>query len=621
MNTAPTDHLPSGNPTVPAQPESDWRWHNPLPQGNDISAVQCLSPAVCISNSGVNLIRTTDQGAHWTVVSFPVPGTPSALTCPSTTVCYAAALNGAAARTSDGGQTWTALATGVTDDSLVAISCPTVTECTAIGSLGSIVVTTDGGRSWVSRRNGAAYYSAFGISCPTPSTCFLANANGLLETVDGGVNWNVVLAHYTADVTCPSDNTCYAGGAQMTYATGDGGRSWAGQSTPTATSQAIACSDQTHCTQTAASPSGDATLLTTVDGRDWIPAASVPAPVAFLAVGCARAAGVCIAGGKTGALFLSTDAGQKWTELDSAVTRYNFDAVSCHGGVFCTAVGYNPQTTTLLVALTRDGGSTWSLPRISGDESLTAVSCPSTTVCVAVGLNAKVVTTHDGGSTWSLTEVDSGSVLNMFVAISCPSDSICYAATQHGLVFKSNDGGLTWLKETDFGIFLRGLDCPSVNVCYAASPAQRDYQNDVLTLVETTVDGGARWSAARLPGLRIWSLSCIDNQDCVGVGTCHAIACAGYQGAVTNDGGATWKGVDSTSSSPYFVSCDSARSCVAVGAAGGGTIPGAIEATGDGGVTWTDEPIVDENLLSGVSCSRGTCWAVGDGGAILSAAA
>lgn len=328
-----------------------------------------------------------------------------------------------------------------------------------------------------------------------------------------------------------------------------------------------------------------------------------------------------MAGGRAGALFLSTDAGQKWTELDSAVTRYNFEAISCQDGVFCVAVGYNPETTTLLVALTRDGGSAWSLPRIPGDESLTAVSCASSSVCVAVGLNAQVVTTHDGGITWKLNEVDSGPVLNMFVAVSCPSDSICYAATQGGLIFKSKDGGLTWAKETGFGILLRGLDCPSVNVCYVASPAQRDYQNDVVTVIVTTVDGGARWSTARVPGVRIWSLSCIDNQNCVGVGTCHSIACAGYQGAVTSGGGATWKGVDSTSSSPYFVSCEAIRSCVAVGAARGGTIPGAIETSSDGGATWSDQPIVDQNLLSGVSCSLGTCWAVGDGAAILSAAA
>ena len=568
----------------------------------------------------MNLIRTTDQGAQWTVIPFPVRGGATAFACPSTTVCYAAAVSGGAARSNDGGRTWMAIQTGVTDDSLVAISCPTVAACVATGSLGSIVATTDGGHTWVPRRNGAAYYSAFGISCPTASTCFLANANGLLETVDGGLTWNVVLAHYIADITCPTEKTCFAGGAQTTYETDDGGRSWVLESTPSATFLGIACSDQTHCTQTATSPSGDAILLATVNGRDWIPTASAPSPIAFIGLGCESGGALCIAGGTIGALFMSTDAGKNWKELDAAVTRYNFGAVSCSDGAFCVAVGYNPETTTLLVALTRNGGSTWSLTHIPGDESLTAVSCASTSVCVAVGLNANVAITQDGGATWKLTEVDSGPVLNMFVGVSCPSASVCYAATQGGLVFKSNDGGLSWVKDADFAIQLRGLDCPGVNVCYVASPVQGPNTRVALTVIGMTVDGGARWSTAKLPGMRISSLSCIDNQHCVGLGTCNGITCIGYQGALTSDGGATWKGIGSTNTSPYFVSCGSPTSCVAVGAAGAGTIPGAIETSSDGGLTWTDQPIIDQNLLRGVSCNRGMCWAVGDGAAILTAA-
>ncbi len=619
-SAAPTDPTPAAIPSSPVATKSTWGWQNPRPQGNDISAVQCPSQTVCIANSGMNLIRTTDQGANWTAVSFPVRGGATALACPSTTVCYAASASGEAARSNDGGRTWTELATGVIGDSLVAISCPTVVDCTATGSLGSIVVTTDGGNTWASRRSGAAYYSAFGTSCPGTSTCFLANANGLLKTVDGGLTWNIVLAHNIADITCPSATTCFAGGVQTTYETNDGGGSRFAESTPGATFRGISCSDQTHCAQTAISPSGDGILLATVDGHNWIPTASAPAPTAFISVACASGGAICIAGGTIGALFLSTDAGQKWRELDSAVTRYNFEAVSCRNRAFCVAVGYNPEQTALLVALTRNGGSTWSMTHIPGDESLTAVSCASSSVCVAVGLNANVLTTRDGGATWKLNELDSGSVLNMFVGVSCPSDSVCYAATQGGLVFKSTDGGLGWVKETDLGIQLRGLDCPGTDVCYVASPVQDPNTPVVLTVIAMTVDGGARWSTAKLPGIRIWSLSCVNDQHCVGLGTCQGRGCNGYQGAMTENGGATWTGIAPTETSPYFVSCGSGTSCVAVGAAGAGAIPGGIETSSDGGLSWSDQPIIDQNLLRGVSCSRGNCWAVGDGAAILTAA-
>jgi len=255
---------------------------------------------------------------------------------------------------------------------------------------------------------------------------------------------------------------------------------------------------------------------------------------------------------------------------------------------------------------------TWAVPAIPGHDVMEAVSCASTSVCVAVGLNATVATTHDGGYTWRVKTITLDHILNMFVGISCPSEAVCYAATRGGLVFKSNDGGMSWDKKADLGINFRGMDCPTTDVCYLASPQIGQ------SVIAMTVDGGARWSAAILPLVLVWSLSCSSDRNCVGVGTCHSIfSCLGYQAVVTTDGGATWRGTDITTNSPEFVSCGSTTICVAVGATGPGEIPGGIQVSSDGGLTWTDQPIIDLSLLRGVSCNLGSCWAVGDRGAIL----
>lgn len=463
---SPTTHAGETPSPLPV-----WQWQNPRPQGNNISAAACLSDTICIAGSGTNLIRTTDKGGHWAVISLPVESVPTALSCPSAAVCFATLASGGAVRTSDGGQTWTELATGVGDDSLVAISCPTTDSCLAIGSLGSVISTSDDGLTWVSRRNGAAYYSAYGISCTTSSRCYLATPNGLFETVNGGITWGLVLAKPVPDVTCPSVTTCFTGGSH-TYRTNDGGGSWEEEDTLSAETQAIACSDESHCIQVVTDTNGEPGFMTTVDGRNWAQTGSAPPSVSLVSLGCAAGHSVCLSGGTAGALFFTGDAGHRWTEVDAAVTRENLAAISCQGGDFCVAVGYNPNMTTLLVVLTRDGGVNWGLTQIPGDDSLTAVSCASTTVCVVVGLNANIATTHDGGRTWKLQNIDAGPSLNMFVAVSCPSDVACYAATQAGIVFKSNDGGISWLKDIDLGIPLRGLDCPSAMVCYAASPQE-----------------------------------------------------------------------------------------------------------------------------------------------------
>lgn len=602
--------LLSINPTSAAG--TDWRWLNPKPQGNTVTAIACSSPTVCLANATREVLRSSDAGSHWTPIAFPLQGGATAFVCPTDTVCYATGATGDAAVSNDGGQTWTPLSTGVVNDFLVAISCPNATTCLAVGDSGSIVGTTDGGQTWVSHRFGPAFYQANSISCPTSTECFLGNSNGLLETTDGGNSWHVVLSQYTQAVSCPSALTCYVAG-NPTYKTVDGGATWSTQTVSSATRYLIACADESHCVQSGNTPVGDAILLATPDGgATWTTSLHVQYPVNFInTIGCTSGL-VCVAGGSLGVMFLSNDGGSNWHELDAAFTQNNFAAISCSGSTFCVAVGGNTDAATLFIAVTHDGGATWTLPRVPVDDSLTGVSCPSTTVCVAVGLNANVASTTDGGATWRVTNVNTGSNLNMFVGVSCPSASTCYAATQGGLVFRSNDGGRSWAKRASFGFNFRGLDCPTTTVCYAGSPQIGQ------SVIEATFDGGARWSGSTLPGVLVWSLSCTDKSHCVGVGACHSIFyCNGYQAVVTANAGKTWQGADPLFDSPQFVSCGSATQCVAVGSAGQGEIPGNIQISNDGGYTWTDLPIIDESLLRGVFCSATTCWAVGDGGAIL----
>jgi len=605
--------LASALPISPASAAgTTWRWLNPQPQGNTVTAIACSSPSVCVANATHEVLRSGDAGTHWAQVSFPLQGGATAFSCPSETVCYATGATGDAAVSTDAGQTWTALTTGVVNDFLVAISCSSTSTCFAVGDSGSIVGTTDGGQTWVSHQNGPAFYQAMSISCPTSTQCLLGSSNGLLETTDGGNSWAVVLRQWTQAVSCPSASVCYVAG-NPTYKTVDGGATWSAQAVSGATRYLISCADESHCLQSGNTPVGDAILLATADGGStWTTTLHVQYPVNFInTIGCTTGL-VCVAGGSLGVLYLSSDGGLNWSELDTAFTRNNFAAISCSGGSFCVAVGGSTDAATLFIAVTHDGGASWALPTVLVDDSLTGVSCPSTQVCVAVGLNANVASTTDGGATWHVTNVSTGTNLNMFVGVSCPSTLICYAATQGGLLFRSTDGGRSWAKRSSFPFNFRGLDCPTTTVCYVVSPQIGQ------SVVETTIDGGARWSRSTLSGVLVWSISCTDKSHCVGVGTCHSIFyCIGFQAVVTTDAGKTWQGTDPLFDSPQFVSCGSASQCVAVGSAGQGEIPGNIQISNDGGFTWSDLALIDDSLLRGVSCSATRCWAVGDGGAIL----
>src|SRR5207237_1179935 len=75
--------------------------------------------------------------------------------------------------------------------------------------------------------------------------------------------------------------------------------------------------------------------------------------------------------------------------------------------------------------------------------------------------------------------------------VTCPSSSVCYAVGDRGNAMKSTDGGVTWswLQSTD-GNPIYGLSCPSTQVCYAT---------DIYAHVVKTADGGATWTWQTTP--------------------------------------------------------------------------------------------------------------------------
>jgi hypothetical protein len=84
--------------------------------------------------------------------------------------------------------------------------------------------------------------------------------------------------------------------------------------------------------------------------------------------------------------FVTSDGGATWTEGSSEVGA----SVSCVR-TFCVSVGATsqPETTTSPgdAFVSNDGGRNWTTMAVATPYSLTAVACPSSTDCVAVGGN------------------------------------------------------------------------------------------------------------------------------------------------------------------------------------------------------------------------------------------
>ena len=314
--------------------------------------------------------------------------------------------------------------------------------------------------------------------------------------------------------------------------------------------------------------------------------------------------------------------GPPWTVSTSyPVPVSSLAAISCPSTSACVAVGYGGSTPAGGVVLTTtDGGTTWTQQTIpSGVGAFYGVACPSTSDCVAVGrtpsYNGVVLTTTDGGTTWTQQTIPSGIGVG---GVSCPSTTNCVVVgdttTYNGVVLTTADGGTTWVNQSlPSGVgSLNSVSCASTSDCIASGNTASS-----TGFIITSADGGVNWSAQTVPsGVgSLGAVSCPSTSVCVMTGS----SSSGSGGVIlgTTDGGTTWasEGLPIVVY-PSGVSCATTSDCVAVGANSGGT--GAILTTTDGGTTWVSQSVPGATgLLTGVSCpSTADCTTVG-GGLIL----
>jgi photosystem II stability/assembly factor-like uncharacterized protein/predicted RNA-binding protein with TRAM domain len=320
---------------------------------------------------------------------------------------------------------------------------------------------------------------------------------------------------------------------------------------------------------------------------------------------CIPAAVVAIPGG-------SASASPNWG-VEAAYADYPQPAaVACPSTSMCVAEGLDSILTTT------SGGATWNQQTEPG-LGAGGVSCPTTSQCVVVG-GTEIFTTSDGGVQWTSRSVPAGT--QPLFSVSCPSSLVCVAVggniiTSIITVLTSSDGGVTWTNSTpNVGVsVLSAVACASTTSCVATglSGSGASEQGAIVT----TSDGGGTWSVAPAPGNAqdFSGVSCPTSTTCwaVGVQESQYYAQPGVV-VVSSNAGATWS---LTSAQPGLVndssvSCIAAAQCTISGATSVGAA--AIEYTTDGGTTWSAGSATGQPLTALACPSSATCFAVGPTG-------
>ena len=335
---------------------------------------------------------------------------------------------------------------GSDDGKLGGISCTSANECIAVGSSSdnatAPLAERWNGESWkilpTSIPSGAQTAELTDVSCTSATACIAvgsyfngANIEMPLAERWNGVSWQILPSPIPPGaqsgrlegISCTAPEECTAvGGSEETAFRSRplverwNGTSWVIQQTPELSGggglgslQAVSCSDATACTAVGRHLDENGFWLTLAEswrGAAW---SVIPTPnladvrdAHLNAISCTSASECTAVGNSTdnsGGLSLLGEHfdGTDWTILP--IPRVpNLDAflnaISCSAPATCTAVGQtraggsDPQTVAL-----RSDNAGWvvqATPRSIGrrfNRSLNAVSCPTATVCHAVGHN------------------------------------------------------------------------------------------------------------------------------------------------------------------------------------------------------------------------------------------
>jgi hypothetical protein len=369
----------------------------------------------------------------------------------------------------------------------------------------------------------------------------------------------------------------------------------------------------------------------------WTKQAPYPDPIGELSQTVCFSVAICVAIGSTGrqpqeipaaVVATTSDDGQVWTSepLPNAVA---LSGLSCPSSTLCVAVGghfggggtpTNPNRLGTAI-LSTDEGHSWtasSLPKVVG--YLNDVSCASDSFCLAAGETpdgagaAAVVTTNEG-ATWSSVTLPTDE--EGLTLVACPVPGTCLAVGTRML--RTTDGGQEW---TDEGPSQgEGISCATVTNCVLVG-ANEVPDGNPTPAIETTHDGGVTWtalapashaSANSSGGLE--SVSCGSSTFCMAVG--GGIGPRGGLGVgvvfVTTDGGFRW----APRSPPAGMGGLEGVACEGSDCVVNGSDPAAVNSlsarTADGGYSWTTRPIaVGVGSIQAVTCPAPlACIAVG----------
>ena len=592
------------------------------------------NPNIVYNGGTSGVFKSIDGGRKWRTINNGLTNVSINILAidPVTTTTIYAGTDGGVFRSIDGGANWVEINTNIPDTkvnyhptrSILAIAIdPNNTSTVYAGSYGGgLFRSTDYGNSWVSIGSGLpnTFIQAIAID-PNKSNIILVAPNdaGVFKSEDSGDNWTQLIDGWVNSITIDqTDPTRILVGADGgIFRSIDSGNTWTrGRPSPNHVSTVV-FDPFDHMTVYAG---GETVFISTDGGASW----ALPAGEFYEAIIYGITA-IALSPASPGQLFVGTQGyGQNYpgngvfTSLDRGVTWLDansgpvLDGVATQGVTFApsdpnilyVAGGYNYTTGYAFgIALSRNRGRSWnSIGKLLNGKPFSFAVDPTSPTTIYAGIKSYgsnsvngIYKSTDDGATWSLciggqdNDIFTGIIIDPF------NSAIIYAFSTKTGIYKSADGGKTWN-------VIYNIDHSSdtfVSQAYVgAAKASPLVQNKLCAGTDRGVicsnDGGKNWIVVNLPVLNQYAPIYSIAFDAINPNLLFAATTLHYGLGNTpiyksEDGGNSW--VNLSDNVPFLSAYALAQVPMQSGGLYAATDRGLFR-TSDGGSSWAKVPTI-----------------------------
>lgn len=555
-----------------------WNWGNPLPQGNDLRALEFIGNRGYAAGEFGTLLRTDDAGATWTGIRTGVTrdlGRLSIIDSDSLVVA-----GGCAVRRSDNaGQSFNRLPWTASDlncpEPIVSLSFPTDRSGYLLIADGNVFSTLDGGSTW-SRKTAVPGTRATGGSAGPTDVVFTGTDTGvattstgrIYRTADAGGSWTLERNHPQVlnGLTFVNAKVGYAvGDASSVLKTTDGGLTWTQTTGGALRITSIRCVDEVMCLATV--DPGDR-VLRTFDGGATFASVTPSTEKIFAAAFASSARAVAV--GAFGTTVVSNDAGTTWGSIGGRISG-EFTRLRAQSSALALAAGRAG-----VLARTSDAGASWTTLGVTTSDDVVDASFPDERTGFALDSAGSLLRTDNAGASWQI--LNTGTTRAPLAVLALDADRVLLFGPRG--IRRSTDGGREFAPVRSKRVSRAVLFDFDRGRCLFAHGAR-----DLIS----SSNAGRSWRDVRLPVRPIVDVDFVSCRKGYLLSTEQRI----YQ---TRNGGRRWKELLGLGPDVFDIAFSSFDHGYATATANFGQVGAYVFRTFDAGKSWRPELVNNESI-------------------------